>query len=84
MRRAGRDPESGLTLEEALDEVADDLGDPVYRAEWFHTFNGGCIVYRFDAKGIGSEMIALEVLEAIGFYPLAELREGARQAGYDI
>ncbi len=84
LRRTGQDPEIDITLEEALDEIADDLDDPAYRAEWFHMFTGGCIVYRFDAKGAGSELIAVEIADAIGFYPLGELREGARQAGYDI
>lgn len=84
LRRIGHDPRVGISLEEALEEIEDDLGSPVYRAEWFHSFEGGCIVYRFDAKGAGSESIASEVQSSLGFYPLGELREAARAAGIDI
>lgn len=84
LRRAGHDPRVDLGVAEALEEIADDLGSPVYRAEWIHVFDGGCIVYRFDAKGVGAETIALEVSEALGFYPLARLRETARRAGFDV
>lgn len=84
LRRTGHAPLVEVSLEEALEEIADDLGSPVYRAEWFHTFVGGCIVYRFDAKGAGSEFIALDIREALGFYPLGELREAARRAGFDV
>ena len=41
-------------------------------------------MYRFDASGVGAESIARKVREAIGFYPLAELRQAARDAGFDI
>jgi hypothetical protein len=84
LQRAGHDPRVGISVEKALDEIADDLGSPVYRAEWFHIFEGGCIVYRFEAKGSGSESIASNVRDALGFYPLGELRDAARRAGYDV
>ena len=84
LRRAGHDPRVGLSREKALEEIAEDLGSPVYRAEWFHVFEGGCIVYRFDAKGAGAESIASEVRNALGFYPLGELLEVAREEGFDI
>ena len=84
LRRAGHDPEIGISLENALDEIADDLGQPAYRAEWFHTFEGGCVVCRFDAHGSGVEAIPSEVSDALGFYRLAELRKLARDAGFSV
>jgi hypothetical protein len=84
LRRAGHDPRVGLSLDKALDEIADDLGSPAYRAEWFHVFDGGCIVYEFDAKGAGAESIASEVREALGFYPLRALRDFLARAGLDV
>ncbi len=84
LRRIGHDPRVGISLEHALDEIEDDLGSPVYRAEWFHSFEGGCIVYRFDAKGAGAEFTASQVRSSLGFYPLGELREDARAAGFDV
>ena len=84
MRRARYDPLVSVTVERALDEVEDDLRSPAYRAQWFYTFEGGCIVYRFNAKGAGAEDIALEIKGALGFYPLGELRNVATDAGFDI
>ena len=84
LHRSGHDPEVGISVEDALEEIEEDLGSPRYRAEWFHQFEGGCIVYRVDASGVGAESIAGKVREAIGFYPLAELRQAARDAGFDI
>jgi hypothetical protein len=84
LRRAGHDPRVGMSLDKALDEIADDLGSPAYRAEWFHVFEGGCVVYQFDAKGAGAESIPSEVRDALGFYDLATLRETARRAGFDV
>ena len=84
LRRKGHDPRVGISRQKALDDIEADLGPPAYRAEWFHTFTGGCIVYRFDARGSGAEAIAREVRDALGFYPLVELRESARASGLDI
>lgn len=84
LRRARGPSKVGISLDDALDEIAGDLGEPAYRAEWIHRFDGGCIIYRFDAVGAGAETIGPEVVDAIGFYPLGELREAARQAGYDV
>lgn len=84
LRRFGHDPRVGISLDKALEEIEEDLGSPEYRAEWFHTFSGGCVIYRFHAKGLGSETIAADVRDAIGFYPLDELRDAARRAGFDV
>jgi hypothetical protein len=82
--RVGHEAKVGISLQEALEEIEDDLGPPAYRATWYHTFAGGCVVYRFDAEGAGAEDVADDVSNALGFYPLGRLREAARRAGYDV
>lgn len=84
LRRVGHGPRLEISFDDALEEIEEDIGPPVYRAEWFHVFEGGCITYDFDARGPGSESLALEVRTALGFYPLGVLRDAARNAGLDI
>lgn len=80
----GEDPAMALTTEEAAEELAEDLDPPSYVATWYHQFEGGCIVYNIDAVGQGAQTAAEDIDEALGFYPLAELREVGRDAGFDI
>jgi len=54
------------------------------RGEWYLTFDGGCIVYEFDAVGPGAAALADEVRNDLSFVPLEELREAARSAGFKI
>ena len=82
LRRVGRDEESGLDFDAALDEIEDDVDGPVYKARWFYTFDGGCIRYDIDAEGEGAQSVKTDVARAIGVYPMEELYELARQAGY--
>lgn len=84
LRRVGRDEQSGLGFERILDEIADDVEPPAYRARWFYTFDGGCIRYDIDAVGEGARSVARDVERAIGMYPMEELRELARDAGYHV
>lgn len=74
----------GLQPEEALDLIEDVVPGVFYRGNWYFTFDGGCITYEFDAKGTLAETVASDAEDAIGFYPALELREGAREAGYNI
>jgi len=78
------DPAMALTPEEAAEELAEDLDPPSYVATWYHQFEDGCIVYNIDAVGQGAQTAAEDIDEALGFYPLAELREVGRDAGFDI
>lgn len=80
----GEDPATALTTEEAAEELAEDLDPPSYVATWYHQFEGGCIVYNIDAVGQGAQTAAKDIDEALGFYPLAELRDVGRDAGFDI
>lgn len=74
----------GLRPEEALRLIEDVVPGVFYRGNWYFTFDGGCITYEFDAKGTLAETVASDAEDAIGFYPALELREGAREAGYNI
>jgi hypothetical protein len=82
LRRVGDEEESGLDFEEALAEIGDDVDDPAYEARWFYTFEGGCVRYDIDAKGEGAQTVKSDVARAIGLYPMEEIYELARQAGY--
>jgi hypothetical protein len=82
LRRVGGDEDSGLTYQEALAEIEEDVDDPAYQARWFYTFVGGCIRYDIDAEGEGAESVEQDVADAIGMYPMEEMRKLARDAGY--
>lgn len=82
LRRVGEDEEPGLDFDAALEEIEEDVDDPVYKARWFYTFQDGCIRYDFDAKGEGAQSVKSDVARAIGLYPMEEIYELARQAGY--
>ena len=74
----------GLEPDDALDLIEDAAPGVFYRGSWFFTFDGGCITYEFNADGILAETVAADADDALGFYPAAELRQGARDAGFDI
>ena len=74
----------GLEPDDALDLIEDTAPNVFYRGSWFFTFEGGCITYDFDANGILAETVAADAEDAIGFYPAHELRQGVRDAGFDI
>ena len=82
LRRVGGDEDSGLDFDEAIAEIEGDVDGPVYKARWFYTFDGGCIRYDIDAEGEGAQSVKSDVARAIGLYPMEELYELARQAGY--
>ncbi len=74
----------GLQPADALELIEEVVPDVIYRGNWYFTFDGGCITYEFDADGRLAETVAADAEEAIGFYPAGELREFARDAGFDI
>ncbi len=84
LRRPGSTTRVGIDLEDALEEIEEDLGEPRYRAEWFHVFEGGCIVYRVDAKGAGAESVVEDLDDVLQFFPLREFREAVRAQGLDV
>ncbi|MDX2466225.1 MAG: hypothetical protein QNL12_02835, partial [Acidimicrobiia bacterium] len=74
----------GLTVHDALERIEDMSDEVSYRGQWHFVFEGGCITYDFDAEGTIAGTIVQDVRESIGFYPNAELRQAARDAGYDL
>ncbi|MCP5024914.1 MAG: hypothetical protein GY929_01395 [Actinomycetia bacterium] len=74
----------GLVPGDALDLIEGASPGVFYRGSWFFTFEGGCITYEFDATGILAETIAADAENALGFYPALELRQGSRDAGFEI
>ena len=74
----------GIDVDEALDRIEDMSEEIQYRGQWFFQFQGGCITYDFDAEGTLATSIAEDAEAALGFYPSAELREAARNAGFDL
>jgi len=74
----------GLDLDDALEEIENQVSPPSYRGSWFYVFEGGCTEYRFDAEGPGVERVAAEVQSSLSFIDAAAIRQGARSAGYDI
>lgn len=75
---------SGIKPEEALELIEKLVPELFYRGNWYFTFEGGCITYEFDAKGTLAETVAADADDALGFYPAFELRQIARDLGYDI
>lgn len=61
-------------LDHLLEEIAEGVAPPTYDATWWHLFPGGCIVFEFDARGAGAEVIGKRIETAVGFYPLDDLR----------
>jgi hypothetical protein len=74
----------GISIDEALDVMEDQISKVIYRGEWYFTFTGGCITYEFNASGRVAETIAEDAEIALGFYPLFELRRMARRSGYNV
>lgn len=74
----------GLQPRDALDLIEDVVPDVSYRGNWYFTFDGGCITYEFDANGILAETVAVDAEDALGFYRALELRQFARDLGFNI
>jgi hypothetical protein len=81
---APQDEIAGQTPEQILERFSADPNDETYRGDWYLTFEGGCIIYGFDAQGPGASALPHDVRSALGFAPLEELRGLLRTAGYDI
>jgi hypothetical protein len=73
-----------MSPDDAIEEVAAPLGDPVYRSRWYYPFENACVTLEFDAAGIGAERIGYEVMDALGFLDLGPIREFGEPFGYVI
>jgi len=69
---------------EALVLIQEVVPGVFYRGHWYFTFDGGCITYKFDATGRLAETVAEDADDSLGFYPAHELRQFAKDEGFDI
>lgn len=74
----------GLTLDDALDEIEDDLEPPSYRGHWYYPFENGCVTYTFDAQGPGVGTLEEDIMVALGLFDAEPLRQLARDLGYAV
>ena len=81
LRVAGNDPQPGLSLDDAFEEISHVLPRISYKGAWYYQFDGGCVTYRFDGVGPGSERIATDVTQALGLFPRSILLDIGRDAG---
>jgi hypothetical protein len=47
-------------------------------------FEGGCVVYTFDAEGAGVDTIEDDIDLTLGLFDADALRQTARDAGYNL
>lgn len=81
---SGQDIEYEGDLDQVIDEIEDAETESNYRGNWFYVFEGGCVVYTFDAEGPGVETIERDVGLALGLFDAEALRQSARDAGYNL
>ncbi len=78
----GEEPESGLTIDQAVEEIEERVEDAHYDATWYFVFEGGCIVWDFDAEGEMVASVERDMFDAVGFFDLTEIRRTAAEMGY--
>jgi hypothetical protein len=67
-----------------LAELGERAEPPRYAATWWHVFDGGCVTYRFDARGPAAATVADDARRALGTFPLGELRRELAELGMSI
>ena len=72
------------SLGTVLAELADRAPVPQLAASWWQPVEGGCLVYEIDAAGPGAGTIEQDIDQAVGLFPLAELREVLAPLGYHL
>jgi hypothetical protein len=72
----------GLGVAELVDAIAAAAPEPSYRATWYYTFSGGCVMIDIDAEGREAAETPAMVDAAIDMYDATEIRRVAREAGY--
>jgi hypothetical protein len=72
---------SGLTPDEALELIEEEVPNAFYRGEWYFTFEGGCITYEFNAEGTIAYTVAADAEDALGFFPAWRLDDIPRASG---
>jgi hypothetical protein len=85
LQLAGHDQEVKVDdLDDAIDEIEDVETQPSYTGNWYYVFEGGCVVYTFNAEGPDVNTIERDIQRALGLFDAETLREYARDLGYDI
>lgn len=80
----GQQQEYEGDLDQVIDAIEDAETESSYRGKWYYVFEGGCVVYTFDAEGPGVDTIESDIEVALGLYEVEPLRRLARDAGYDL
>jgi len=80
----GQQPEYEGDLDQVIDAIEDAETESSYRGRWYYVFEGGCVVYTFDAEGPGVDTIESDIEVALGLYEVDPLRKSARDAGYNL
>ena len=75
LRSSGRESYAQLTMSDALDLIERLSPTPIYRGNWYFTFDGGCITYVFDVEELLAESAPRIATDSIGFYPAHELAD---------
>lgn len=71
-------------LDDAIEEIEEAETEPSYTGNWYYVFEGGCVVYTFDAEGNGVATIESDIESALGLFDAEVLRDFARDIGYNI
>ena len=81
---SGQEVEYEGDLDQVIDAIEDAETESSYRGKWYYVFEGGCVVYTFDAVGPGVDTIEADVELALGLFDADALRQSARDAGFDL
>ena len=81
---SGQPQEYEGDLNHVIDAIEDVETQSSYRGNWYFVFEGGCVVYTFDAEGPGVETIERDIDLALGLYDARALRQVARDMGYNL
>jgi len=76
--------EIGSSIDDAIDAIEDAETESSYRGNWYHVFDGGCVVYAFDAKGASVDTLEDDIELALGLFDAEALKQTARDAGYNL
>lgn len=71
-------------LNDAIEEIEDVETEPTYTGNWYYVFEGGCVVYTFDAVGHDVSTIENDITASLGIFNAETLRDFARDLGYNI
>jgi hypothetical protein len=69
-------------LDDALEAIENAESEASYTGNWYYKFDGGCVVYAFNAEGSGVATLDEDIQTALLLYDAEALREFARRAGY--